>query len=351
VVPPVKGDDDDKERPAVYLLAKGRDTDQEQAEEDRLLYVAATRAREKLIISGCVNLNKGGALSKPRGWLGQLAAPECLDLAAGGDTYNLEGTRAVHTTLQTGGTAVSCAIYEPGYALDVRLTESGPELEEDSPLPPPLLEPVLPRDEEVDAKVADQERIPPQRVWRVVPAVKRPRAPAWVLGSLVHEALAAWRFPEGDAPAASLGRFESWARARAREYGIADPDQLADAVRRSRQLLLRFHGHPLYGEMDGAARRLHEVPYSLEVDGRAESGIIDALYQLDGGWTIVEFKTDRVRDGAELQALLAEEGYAAQAGRYQAAARRLLGESPRCLLCMLNFGGTVHVYEPGGEAG
>jgi ATP-dependent exoDNAse (exonuclease V) beta subunit len=155
---------------------------------------------------------------------------------------------------------------------------------------------------------------------------------------MVHEALAAWRFP-GDPDF----DFEQWGEARARGYGITDSRQLADAVGQTRKLLVRFRADPLYGDMDSANLRLHEVPYSLEVDGRMESGIIDALYRQGGTWTIVEFKTDRVKDRSELERLLADEGYLVQAQRYIAATERLLGQTPQCHLCMLNYGEQVRV--------
>jgi ATP-dependent exoDNAse (exonuclease V) beta subunit len=173
----------------------------------------------------------------------------------------------------------------------------------------------------------------------VVPAVKRPRAPAWVIGSLVHEALAAWRFPTEADP-----EFERWGEARARSYGITDGGQRADAVRRTRLLLLRFRSHPLFREMDRADQRLHEVPYSIVVNGRAERGIIDALYRREGVWTLVEFKTDDVKDQADFERLLAEEDYVAQAQRYASAAERLIGQQSRVVLCMLNYARTVYVH-------
>lgn len=215
------------------------------------------------------------------------------------------------------------------------------------PLPPPLLAPIAADREGADLKLAGQDRIPPQRVWRVVPPARRPRAPAWVVGSLVHEALASWRFPDG-APSAGPARgFAPWAHARAREYGLTDARQLADAANRSRRLLLRFQSHPLYAEMDGAGLRLHEVPYSLLVDGRVESGILDAVYRRAGAWTLVEFKTDRVEDPAGLARLLAGQGYAAQALRYLRAAEQLLGRPPRLILCLLNYAGHVHLHQLG----
>ena len=98
--------------------------------------------------------------------------------------------------------------------------------------------------------------------------------------------------------------------------------------------------------MDGAERRLHEVPYSLAKADGFESGIIDSLYLRAGVWSIVEFKTDRARDEVELQRLLTEEGYLAQAERYVAAAERLLGGRPRFIFCMLNCAGTVRLITP-----
>ena len=63
--------DDQRQLPAIYRLGKARSDDQEEAESDRLLYVAATRAREKLILSGCIDLNKDGSIRKLGGWLGK----------------------------------------------------------------------------------------------------------------------------------------------------------------------------------------------------------------------------------------------------------------------------------------
>ncbi|HUW15065.1 MAG TPA: hypothetical protein VM537_35430, partial [Anaerolineae bacterium] len=237
-----------------------------------------------------------------------------------------------------GETPVSCTIYEPGYAWDHPPREMAPEARQPQRLPPPLLEPVAALEEEVDPRTKDRDQRPPQRVWRVVPGGLKPQAPRWVVGSLVHDALGRWRFPPDG--------FEGWVEARAREYGIANLEQLADAARRTRKLLTRFQADALFEEMDGADRRLHEVPYSRTVDGRVENGIIDALYLRDGSWTLVEFKTDEVRDGADLERLLEEEDYLAQAQRYVAAVQHLLGQRPRSILCLLNYAGEVRLLDP-----
>jgi len=331
--------DDEGRGSAMHRLAQERADDQEQAESDRLLYVAATRAREKLILSGCVDLRRDGTVGNPGGWLGRISGEDALGLSEVAIAYNEEGAGVVCVDLAVGDTPVACTIYEPNHAWDLRPLRPEPRAQVAVTLPPPLLAPVSAETGGIDPRLAEESRIPPQRVWRVVPAVRYPGAPAWVVGSLVHEALAAWRFPSGDGDPA----FARWGEARARGYGLADPRQLADAVRRTRRLLLRFQAHALYQEMETAEQRLHEVPYSLAVDGRVESGILDALYQREGAWTIIEFKTDDVRDEAGLNQLLAEENYLAQARRYQAAVERLLGWRPTVKLCLLNYGGAVRL--------
>jgi hypothetical protein len=48
--------------------------------------------------------------------------------------------------------------------------------------------------------------------------------------------------------------------------------------------------------MDQAEQCRHEIPYSLLVDGKLENEVIDALFLSDGTWTVVEFKTDTIKD-------------------------------------------------------
>ena len=337
---------EDGEGSAAYALAKLRERDQEDAEADRLLYVAATRTREKLILSGCIGLKRDGKPRKLEGWLGKLCSEKGLGLAQVTIGHDPEGDRAIDIRLQVGSTPVCCAIYEPQWQPRYRVAQPPPPIREPRVQEPHLLDPVRERESWVDERTSVQERTPPRRVWRVVPAVAQPRAPAWVVGSLVHEALAAWRFPR---PGPADEAFGHWARARAREHGVSDARQLGDAARQTARLLLRFADHPLSAEMDTAERRWHEVPYSYTVNGNPESGIIDALYEQGGQWTIVEFKTDDLKDRAVYEALLAEEDYVAQAQRYFAAAAQLLEQEPRVILCLLNYAGTVQLESPLGS--
>ncbi len=336
--------DADGKLPAIYDFAKESEKDQEQAESNRLLYVAATRAQERLILSGNIQqINKNTTPGKLSGWLKQIAGADALNLAAQRITHDNAGAREIKLDLKLPNAApVACIIYEPNYQTPIA---AGSTIDATASqaivIPPPLLSPIAPDPVLVDARTAEVDRDPPQRVWRVVAPARRPRAPAWVVGSMVHEALARWRFPDAT--------FERWAEARCRHYGLADAAQTANAYHETAKLLQRFQAHALYADMSGADRRLHEVPYNLVVEnGHVESGIVDALYRRAGSWTVVEFKTDEIRSVAKLQELLAETDYLSQAGRYATAVERLLGSRPAVVLCLLDYAGEVHVYRLGG---
>lgn len=321
LLPRKEGDD----RAAAYQLARQLEDGKEAAELNRLLYVAATRAGQKLLINGCISLADSGRPGRLTGWLRQIAGVIGLDQCDLGH-YDEAGDRPLLFDLRLGETEVALTVYEPRYpALPAaRSLRPAPEPTGDF-IPPPLLAP-LPG--QAASSPAPAER--PQRVWQVVPAAGRPEAPApaWVVGALVHEALALWRFPGPG--------FDGWLGARAREHGLADPALLGDAAAETRRLLQRFHQHPLHQEIETAERRWHELPYYLEHQGQLEQGVIDVLFVRAGRWTVVDFKSDHFQDAAGLERLLAATDYLAQARRYAAAVRQLAGQPPTILLCLLN---------------
>ncbi|MGD9029976.1 MAG: UvrD-helicase domain-containing protein, partial [Anaerolineae bacterium] len=333
VVLPLKDEED--QLPAVYRLAQAREDDQGAAESDRLLYVAATRAREKLLVSAYLGgIKKDTTPYKLGGWLGKLGHP--LGLHQVEIPYDDQGGLVHRWELAVGETSVACLVYEPGaahYVPQVRPVAEKIDLVE-TPLPPPLVAPVM----QDEALVGLEKE--PQRVGRVVPVTGRPSAPSRVVGELVHEALAAWRLPRSrdDEP------FARWLRARARAKGLIDSHQVTDACRRSQRLLLRLQRTRLFEKIATAERRLHEVPFSVERHGRVDSGKIDLLTQREGAWTLVEFKTDRIRGPADFERILRDKDYVAQIRRYADAAEQLLGARPECLLCLLDYGRSTRVY-------
>lgn len=319
---PVKNED--QVQSASYQMGAMQVKAQEEAENARLLYVALTRAEQMLLINGTVQQNKYGKLSW-KGWLGQLA--DIIGLSKSdlsGYDENGSDLHAFDFVLEE--TAVQATIYEPNIeapvvppALSTKMVMG------ERPSMPPLQEPVL---VESATESADDET--PQRVWQVVPTARRPKAPAWVVGSIVHEALALWRFPGAG--------FDAWVTARAREYGITDSQQLGHAQAETARLLHRFQQHPLFQEIAAAQQRRHEIPYSYQQDGVMETGFIDLLYQVNGVWTVVDFKTDRVGDKMTLQRLLATTDYVQQVRGYGTAVQHLLGVTPNLKLYFLNFG-------------
>jgi ATP-dependent exoDNAse (exonuclease V) beta subunit len=265
-----------------------------------------------------------------------LAGEACLDLGNALELDDVPLDGRLELNVNTGSCPVGGALY--GLAWEWQGNAYQAQVDGPVSLPQvfPLVDPVTPDCSHVDERTQDQDRRPAQRVWRVAPSQKRPYAPAWVIGSLVHAALAAWRFPDE--------RFAEWAASQARSHGITDAGQIGHAVRQSQTLLNRFREHDLCRTMEQAEKRLHEVPYSLMVDdSTVENGIIDALYCHDGQWHIVEFKTDRLRDEDDYERLLAEKDYENQGRRYRRAVKKLLGQDADLVLCLLNYQGSVRL--------
>ncbi len=323
--------DEEGRLPGLYQQLKQQADDQEAAEAERLLYVAATRVEEKLILNGCIRLGQSGRPGYLAGWLKDLAAP--LGLQALEIPHDSDGGRAHHYDLVVGDTPVACTVFEPRYPALQRPASLLDQGDLAGGWSPALLAAVKPDHQQLDEESRQREQEPPLRVWRVIPGSKRPRAPARLVGLLVHEALENWRFPGED--------IDRWVMAKAREYGLADQERLRDAVKETRRMLAQFKAHPLYAEMDMAERRLHELPYSLiGNDGLVKQGVIDALYLKDGIWTVLDYKTDRLQNEASLKELLKKEDYEDQLKGYGEAVEKFTGHRPHLILLFLNYHGS-----------
>ncbi len=320
---PAKGADE--QRALIYQLAATQNREQEKAESDRMLYVAITRAQQMVIFNGHLKLNSGSIGSG--GWLKQMDEHFALS-SEWPDGCDPEGAAVHHADVTVASTTMRMSVYEPNHAPLVSGDEpaTGPETVEDVTPPFPLLRSIM------EDPVEDKERTP-DRVWQIIPTASRPHAPAWLVGNLVHMALSLWRFPDGG--------FAAWCATRARLYGLDDQRQVNDATRRATTLLRRFQQHALYREMDGAELRRHELPVSVLVNGQPDTRYIDALYQHDGRWTIVDFKTDTIKEPAGVTAVMRREGYDQQIQGYGTAVEQLLGHRARLLLCFLDVSGSV----------
>jgi ATP-dependent helicase/nuclease subunit A len=312
----------DGNKSAAYELGKKLNGDQDSAEVDRLLYVALTRAEQILMISGHARPTKN-SITFP-GWLGQLAEITGLS-GCSLDEYNEDGDHWVTYELAAVETAVTATIYEPKFRPVYSHTE--PERIKVS------IETLEKVHQKLESSLIHLQSIPseeetPARVWQVVSTAQRPQAPAWLIGTLVHKAIELWRFPDAD--------FERSIKARAGSWGLTDKSQLAHAVQQVTRLLERFLQWEYFHEIDQAEQRFHELPYSYKFGNRVETGYIDLLYRHEGRWTIVDFKTDKIRHESDVDELLVKKHYLTQIKRYGTAVNHLLGERPRLLICLLN---------------
>ncbi|MFW6184419.1 MAG: 3'-5' exonuclease [Chloroflexota bacterium] len=328
LAPPQREDD---QEPAILQAAQLREKSQEEAEGDRLLYVAATRVRDKLILNGAVTLKKDNRCSV-RGWL--RALDPCLNLSSQAIECNLNGDRALDISLDSATVTALCTVYEPHYQ---------PSTVAPAPAPPggavqkawssALVEPAPARSE----RWQDEEIAPLSPVTGDANGQPAPH----IVGHLLHEALAVWHFPDpqGD------DEFRSWLKARARQRGLIGREQLEITVEQVCEVLLRLRDSALYDDISRAEQCLHEVPYVLQDEERFEQGRIDLLYRLDGVWHVVDFKTEPVHD---LQYQV--KAHRSQLERYRKAVQQILDQDPRCSICFLDYKGQVRSAPLPGEA-
>jgi len=298
-----------------------RDAEQtaDQAENRRLLYVAMTRAIDRLIVSGAVDATSKRDGNAPLRWiLGRLE----IDLDGDGDG---DGRRE----LERGGARLVLDVHRPGPVAAAPAAEAAPQLQLFAPAnggggPRPALE--LPALAEVPAPPANPLRrlsysalalyercsyrfyaerfvgLRPSDDVRAVAGVEG--LAATELGDVVHVLL------EHAVPAAEV-------RARALErYPSATPDDLD----RVEALVAAWHGSPLAHRLAASEGVRPELPFAFAHDGVLIHGRFD-LFQLAGGKAlVVDYKTNRLEGLDPAEAL--EEGYTLQRLVYALAAFR-----------------------------
>ncbi|MFP3853711.1 MAG: UvrD-helicase domain-containing protein [Anaerolineales bacterium] len=296
-----------------FRVARALEQSQEQAEEARLLYVALTRAREKLLISGHGRLGARGVLVY--GWLEEVLA------TAGVETESLQSGAAEHGHFRL---IVSDEVpeFEP-----YRPEPSQVEVEEAHPIP--LFPSLEPKQAETTDEGYDE---PLARGWR---ASGRRRPPAAVVGVLVHRAIERWRFPPDEA-------LDELLRVSAIGEGLVDEAPRRAALSIAKELLSRFQSHSLHGEVAASVQRYHEVPYTYSRGlGAPDSGTIDLLYRGDNGWHLLDFKTDELHGPEDLEEAMKR--HDRQIRRYWHAAQRLLKEPVEARVVFLDYDGEVRV--------
>lgn len=290
----------------------------ESEERKRLLYVAATRAQDYLIISGQARQNRQGFWTSG-GWLKQLIGILGLE--------SLESKPEQSRSIA--GLPISIVMPSPApegwgqqadFAQD--LWDWQPDQRQFPPYAPPLMEP-LPRRESplpshiTVSQIADigayrhassqsqrQESASRllQSLRRGAPAepdpVSQSQAPkARTIGAIVHELL---RYPdvELDAPAADrLIAAVAW------ERGLTNTERVQAAIREVKRLLELTRTSQVQAWIASAredSRPIYrELPFMYRSDKRVIHGVMDVvLQQKTGEWVIIDYKTSAVDDGA-----------------------------------------------------
>ncbi len=259
-----------------------------EAEENRLLYVAATRAKHQLLVARMIkDQPKEGEPAEVSAW-----APLSTALEQHGSVLTLEAVPAPgRRELQRPFEAVA----GDAQAADARLRQAAQPTFE---VRPPVTR---------DLKTDRHERL----AYDLVDA-RRLKGRDW--GTAVHRAIEAMgRGREGD----SLRRF---LRAVARDHNLGrDAAELDDSVNQLEQLLARERSLP-----EWQSRLAHELPV-LRVDQRdgleqISEGVVDLLLKTGDRYQVLDWKTDRAGD-AVWEARAPQ--YEAQVARYTEMLRAL----------------------------
>jgi hypothetical protein len=323
--------------------------EREAAEEERILYVALTRAKRRLLLSGgAPRFAPPGAA--PLNWLGPALVPDLeqrFAAALGGGEEGAPPPEPVQT------------VSRPGF--DVRVTLSTPAtfgraLRREAAAP----------GGSAPAAASGTPSAAPSAVPGETPSGAAAPAPPAPVSALSYTALAAYRrcgyrfyvqrvaglpdrpAPPGAAPAGAPGGGGLAARARGvvvhallEELDLGapgrppDPERVHALARREgaraseadvehvARLVAALSASEPGRRLAGARRLRREHEFAVTLDGELLVGVIDALaVEPDGGWLVVDFKTDRLADPqTDVEALVALD-YAIQRDLYALAALR-----------------------------
>jgi len=312
-----------------YQQVSEGDRLREEAESDRLLYVAATRAEELLIINGVLGkITKDQTVGKLDGWLGKMA--DVLGIRDLNLPIRVDGNESHAFELDNPGLTVSLMIYEQGVEFEAVPFSRNEVDQKESPgeWQDKQKEEVLP--------IFDLDK---HQINRVVLSSDRAHAPAWMVGQVVHRALELWKFPhQGEV------EFLEWATAEFKNIGLVAENEIKNGFRRTTRILENFCDHDLFHLMSEAEILKHEIPYSIiGQDGVLQTGSIDAMFKEGDQWYLVEFKTDEIRDQKRFDWIWNKEDYREQVEGYLIAAENILGDRPKPILCFLNYEKRIHL--------
>jgi len=293
--------------PMQYNYFKYLDSRQEEAEDKRLIYVAATRAKEKLIINGHYSNRLRDC------WLKAFANAAGIDLKAlcqqtdEWHFFPLPSGRSV-SAFAAGNSDKFVQLVSPDDGIIDTLTDH--HLGQGTAL-------YLPLGCEPSTRLEEEEN----PVGRAI-------------GIMTHKTIQRWLFP-GDE---GLDRL---LETTALENQLINHTIRSHAVKATKILLERFNSHYLWIEINSAQEKHHEVTLLRKLNQRMVIGKIDLVYLNQKGWHLVDFKIDKLADNAQLQA--AKEKHRPQVQGYKQAMQESLDNDVNARLCFLDYMGRVEL--------
>ena len=296
-------EDTRRRRPGFYSYLARRDEAEEAAEYKRLFYVAATRAADKLYLSGAV-ANRGES------WMAM--ARDALE----------------------DGAWTGVEVRDP-----VPVDMDGIAKRRKPPFVTPPREAV---EREVTSPLVDRPTVVPMRSSTPVTALEVVERVFYsgpglglIRGRLAHDAIERW-FATGRRP-----NLEEMAR---RMDDALSPEDVSRLSAEVNAMLDWLDGTSLAQTLRHPDTEYYlEMPFSWDWDGIPVHGTIDLVYRNGGSWHVADFKTDDVR-GRPIEDAAAR--YLSQLTLYREALRRATGETPEASLVFLRVG---KVYAPGEE--
>jgi ATP-dependent helicase/nuclease subunit A len=306
-------------KPAGYRWADWLNNQMEDAENQRLLYVACTRAADLLLLSG--------QLANQACWLQDILV--AWGLLPEGEEDELD--QRVGYSIRMLRPSELPEAHDEGFIQP----DKGIELGEVPPLAGQLIvsggQGVMPVTRLARLVAQGGTALPEVRpvVWDRPREKKLAPAPAYMVGRVVHRQLADWgslTLPEVEL----RRRLE----ASARMDGLAEIGSVTDAARRAWQMLTQLRQSVLFDEIDLAEKRFPELPFSLDTPLGILEGIIDLLYQSqDGVWHLIDWKTEWVKE-EQVQQPGAE--FLTQLALYAHAVKSILSVPAQASLVYLN---------------
>ncbi len=321
----------------IYKLHRFSEKLKDEAESKRLLYVAMTRAKDRLILSGCVEKGK-----EPQGWLGYLADALSLDMKDAG-----EEAEFLHV--------VEKNIYDPASApprpkgrtpdistiIEIMQNVEAEEIPADTPQwrrvsdVPPSLETKRAFN---PTELVEYAHCPRKYCYRFVrgypemPAQARQSSgvPGVILGTIAHRLFETLR--PGDREEQIRQAIQA-----SGEFTEAERNELAKTLRR---FVEKFDASSLSKILAGARELWTEVSFVAKCGDALIEGKIDSLFRdSEGALHILDYKSDLVPDGKFDEKL---NYYRLQLAAYALGAGAALGEVPKSArLYFFRYGGTA----------